>query len=165
MVSGREPVQEECATAQDKGRRSSGAEQYHPWPEVRDKLNRSLRGWSNYFGYGSRARHTVASTNTSSNVCAGSSRAGTRCKGAAIADSHSMSFIENSAESRMPEIGTSGLMSGDRGDGQRPKLPRPSSTLPERTSAASKHILSKDISLRGADRRVFPRRRLSRRRS
>jgi Retron-type reverse transcriptase len=68
-----------------------------PWPEVCDKLNRSLRGWSNYFGYGSRSRHTVASTNTSSNACAGSSCEGTRCKGAAIADSHSMSFIENSA--------------------------------------------------------------------
>ena len=27
-----------------------------PWPEVRDKLNRSLRGWSNYFGYGSRGK-------------------------------------------------------------------------------------------------------------
>jgi RNA-directed DNA polymerase len=27
-----------------------------PWQEVRDKLNRSLRGWSNYFGYGSRSR-------------------------------------------------------------------------------------------------------------
>jgi len=35
-------------------------------------------------------------TNTSLNDCAGSSREGTRCKGAAIADSHSMSFIENS---------------------------------------------------------------------
>ena len=23
-----------------------------PWPEVRDTLNRSLLGWSNYFGYG-----------------------------------------------------------------------------------------------------------------
>ena len=23
-----------------------------PWPEVRDHLNRILRGWSNYFGYG-----------------------------------------------------------------------------------------------------------------
>jgi hypothetical protein len=34
---------------------------------------------------------------TSSNVCADSSCEGTRCKGAAIADSHSMSFIENSA--------------------------------------------------------------------
>jgi len=40
---------------------------------------------------------------------------------------------ESQPESRMPEIGTSGLMSGDgkRGDGQvAPKLPRPSSTLP-----------------------------------
>ena len=46
----------------------------------------------------SGARHTVASTNTSSNMCAGSSCEGARCKGAAIADSHSMSsFIENSA--------------------------------------------------------------------
>ena len=27
-----------------------------PWPKVRDKLNRSLRGWSNYFGYGSRGK-------------------------------------------------------------------------------------------------------------
>ena len=36
-----------------------------------------LEGSSNYFGYGSRA---VASTNTSSNACAGSSREDTRCK-------------------------------------------------------------------------------------
>ena len=27
-----------------------------PWPEVRDRLNRRLRGWSNYFRYGTRAR-------------------------------------------------------------------------------------------------------------
>src|SRR5262245_51170721 len=27
-----------------------------PWPKVRDKLNRSLRGWSNYFRYGSRSK-------------------------------------------------------------------------------------------------------------
>jgi RNA-directed DNA polymerase len=27
-----------------------------PWPEVCGKLNRSLRGWSNYFGYGSRGK-------------------------------------------------------------------------------------------------------------
>src|SRR5258706_2845431 len=25
-----------------------------PWPDVRDRLNRILRGWSNYFGYGTR---------------------------------------------------------------------------------------------------------------
>ena len=36
----------------------------------------------------------------------------------------------------MPEIGTFGLMSGDgkRGVAERPKLPRPSSTLPKRKS-------------------------------
>ena len=40
----------------------------------------------------------------------------------------------NQSESRMPEIGTSGLMSGEgkRGDAGRPKSPRPSSTLPIR---------------------------------
>ena len=27
---------------------------HDPWPEVRDKLNRSLRGWSNYFCHGTR---------------------------------------------------------------------------------------------------------------
>ena len=25
-----------------------------PWSDVRDQLNRILRGWSNYFGYGTR---------------------------------------------------------------------------------------------------------------
>ena len=25
-----------------------------PWPEVRNRLNRILRGWSNYFGQGTR---------------------------------------------------------------------------------------------------------------
>jgi hypothetical protein len=39
----------------------------------------------------------------------------------------------------MPEIGTSGSMSGDgkRGVAEWPKLPRPSSTLPKRRFAAS----------------------------
>src|ERR1700751_5766035 len=39
---------------------------------------------------------------------------------------------ENQSESRMPEIGTSGSMSGagKRGVAEWPKLPRPSSTLP-----------------------------------
>ena len=56
-----------------------------PWPEVRDTLNRSLRGWSAYFCYGDAShRHTVASTNTSMSACATSSRDGTKCKGAAL---------------------------------------------------------------------------------
>src|SRR6202007_2745235 len=45
---------------------------------------------------------------------------------------------ENQSESRMPEIGTSGSMSGDgkRGVAEWPKLPRPSSTLPSLPIAA-----------------------------
>jgi hypothetical protein len=49
----------------------------------------------------------------------------------------------------MPEIGTSGLMSGDgkRGDGQvAPKLPRPSSTLPQ-PSSAMRRILTEHLRL------------------
>ena len=42
----------------------------------------------------------------------------------------------------MPEIGTSGSMSGDgkRGVAEWPKLPRPSSTLPSRHFAATQHF-------------------------
>src|SRR5258708_39821685 len=45
------------------------------------------------------------------------------------------------SESRMPEIGTSGSMSGDgkRSVAEWPKLPRPSSTLPKIKANASKH--------------------------
>ena len=56
LVPGREPVQEERAA--DQGRRSANSwcrATRAPWPEVRDRLNRLLRGWSAYFGYGTRA--------------------------------------------------------------------------------------------------------------
>ena len=36
-----------------------------PWPEVRDQLNRLLRGWSAYFGYGTRLLPTERPTITS----------------------------------------------------------------------------------------------------
>jgi hypothetical protein len=67
-----------------------------PWPEVCDKLSLCEAGLTT-LATARGARHTVASTNMSLNVCAGSSREDTRCKGAAIADSRSMSFIEKSA--------------------------------------------------------------------
>jgi len=44
----------------------------------------------------------------------------------------------------MPEIGTSGSMSGDgkRGVAEWPKLPRPSSTLPSRRFAAMRDLVA-----------------------
>jgi RNA-directed DNA polymerase len=61
-----------------------------PWLEVRDKLNRSLRGWSNYFGYGSRSK---AYRSVEQYVIERVRRFLARrhkVQGAAIADSHSM---------------------------------------------------------------------------
>ena len=54
-----------------------------PWVEVCDTLNSSLRGWSNYFCYGTRGRPSAASTTTSPSACAHSSPGGTRCRAAA----------------------------------------------------------------------------------
>ena len=52
-----------------------------PWPEVRDTLNRSLRGWSNYFClWDVSAGLPRRSTNTSMSACATSSPDGTRCR-------------------------------------------------------------------------------------
>src|SRR5205807_2785110 len=56
MVSGCKPVQEECATIKTKIGDLLVPSNTDPWPDVRDELNRSLRGWSNYFGYGSRGK-------------------------------------------------------------------------------------------------------------
>ena len=54
MVSGRKPVQEERATIQEEHRQLLVPANNDPWPEVRDTLNTSMRGWSNYFCCGTR---------------------------------------------------------------------------------------------------------------
>ena len=62
----------------------------------------------------------------------------------------------------MPEIGTSGLMSGDgkRGVAEWPKLPRPSSTLPKRTWLMGLTVsgvgCEADLTVATADFRVWP---------
>jgi hypothetical protein len=61
-----------------------------PWPEVRDDLNRSLRGWSNYFNLGSPV---VAFRSVDHYVRVHSSPDGTRWQGAAISGSLTMSYI------------------------------------------------------------------------
>ena len=58
------------------------------WPEVRDRLNRLLRGWSTYFGYGTRLLAIGRSTTTSTTGCATSWYGGTRCPRVAPAASH-----------------------------------------------------------------------------
>lgn len=52
MVSGRKSVEEERAAAQVSDILVPG--NMGAWPEVRDQLNRMLRGWSAYFCYGTR---------------------------------------------------------------------------------------------------------------
>jgi hypothetical protein len=52
-----------------------------PWQEIRDKLNRLLRGWSNYSGR--VGRHSAQLIATPTSVCATSSQDGTRWQGVA----------------------------------------------------------------------------------
>ena len=54
-----------------------------PWPEVRDRLNRILRGWSNYFGYGTRLMAYRAVDHYVYERVRSSSGAATRCLRAA----------------------------------------------------------------------------------
>ena len=49
-----------------------------PWPNVRDQLNRLLRGWSAYFCYGSRGGHTKRLIITSADAFDTSSVGGIR---------------------------------------------------------------------------------------
>jgi RNA-directed DNA polymerase len=49
------------------------------WPEVRDELNRSLRGWSSYFCLGTPVTASAASTTMSASACVPSSPDGVLC--------------------------------------------------------------------------------------
>ena len=60
-----------------------------PWQEVRDTLNRSLRGWSNYFSYGTRRSAFRSVDHYVSSACANSSLDGTKWQGAATSGSPS----------------------------------------------------------------------------
>jgi RNA-directed DNA polymerase len=55
LVSGGEPVQEECAADQAEGRRLLTSDNKGAWDEVRARLARVLRGWSACFSYGTLA--------------------------------------------------------------------------------------------------------------
>ena len=109
------------------------------WPEVRDQLNRLLRGWSNYFGYGTRlqayravdnhvydhVRHFLAQAaqgagprhadTSHANSCSGS-LAFWRLRRVHLGPRRGPSRRSQS-ESRMREIRTSGSMSGNDGLG------------------------------------------------
>ena len=56
LVPEREPIQEECPTGQDKGRRTAGTRQTKgPWLQVPAISSTGLlSGWSAYFSYGTR---------------------------------------------------------------------------------------------------------------
>src|SRR5260370_1235259 len=126
-----------------------------PWQEVRDTLNRSVGGWSNSFGWGTRGSESrgvarypyerVRASPERRQKVAG--RAPRRFSYDAVYGelgllrlerlplaAASCAFRRSHAESRTPEIVTSGSMAGDgkRGDGDSPQLPRPSSTLTDR---------------------------------
>ena len=67
------------------------------WPEVRDRLNRLLGGWSAYFCHGTLCRRIGPSTITSMIACGTSSADGTRCKDAARNSSPASMSTENLA--------------------------------------------------------------------
>jgi RNA-directed DNA polymerase len=122
------------------------------WPEVRDRLNRLLRGWSAYFGHGTRLpayraidnhvydrvrhflvrRHKVPSHGTN------------RFPRAAVFGALGVLHLRrvhlgpppcarrcSQSESRMRQTRTSGLMSGEGRRSCLRRSPRPSSTLPQ----------------------------------
>jgi len=106
------------------------------WPEVRNRLNALLRGWAGYFSYGTRLtayraidnhvyehvrnflrrRHKVPSLGTrrfTLEAVYGELGVMRLCTGH-FGPFRWWRLARNQSASRMPEIGTSGLMSGDR---------------------------------------------------
>ena len=75
----RKSIGEKCQACQDEGQRRVGAGQHRAMAEVCDRLNSLLRGWSAYFGYGTRGGHTRPSIITSADASDTSSVGGTRC--------------------------------------------------------------------------------------
>jgi len=106
------------------------------WPEVRDRLNALLRGWAGYFGYGTRRkayraidnhvydrvrnflrrRHKVPSLGTRRFALEAvyGDLGVTRLYTGHFGPYRWWRLARSQSVSRMPEIGTSGLMSGDR---------------------------------------------------
>jgi RNA-directed DNA polymerase len=69
----------------------------HPWPEVRDDLNRTLRGWSSYFNLGSPVAAFRSVDHYVREPCAAFSPDGTRWQGVATVGSRSMKSIGTAA--------------------------------------------------------------------
>src|SRR5437879_133337 len=95
MVSGRKPVQEDCATAQDEGRQPAGTRRQRTMvrsarhaEQVSVRLVELLLLWHASVG-------SVASIDTSTSVCATSSPDGTRWQGAGLNGSPVKSSMGN----------------------------------------------------------------------
>jgi len=54
VVPGSRTVEEERRATATKGERRADPSNTGTWPEVRDRLNSILRGWSSYFSHGTR---------------------------------------------------------------------------------------------------------------
>ncbi|MEJ0047999.1 MAG: group II intron maturase-specific domain-containing protein [Rhodospirillales bacterium] len=131
------------------------------WEEVRDTLNRLLRGWCCYFSPGTHyavdraieahvsdcVRHFLArrhkmparSIGPFSRTAVFGHLGVPRLSACPATRRPVLSLPRNQSESRMREIRTSGLMSGEgnRSDAAWPKPPRPSSTLQGRLGSES----------------------------
>jgi RNA-directed DNA polymerase len=69
IVFGGEPFSGECGPAQEKVREPLKMSLCRSWPHTRDGLNAILRGWDNYFCYGTRKKaHRAVNAHAVQNV-------------------------------------------------------------------------------------------------